>query len=281
MDLKGLVAVVTGASRGVGKGIAVELGAAGATVYVTGRSTKPGRLPGTIGDTADEVTQAGGTGIAVACDHRDDEQIAALFARVADEQSGLDILVNNVFSAPDMAPTMGHSFWDLPVGVWDQIVGLGTRAHYVAAVHAVPLMPAGSVIANLSSPGAAVYQNNVAYGVGKAATDKMSSDMAVELKDRGVSVFSIWPGLVRTEFLLAAARTTADGRKVLDFPDGRMFEVGQAETPRFIGRGIVGLATDPTRLDRSGGIETTAGLAVRYGFTDVDGATPPLSAQIG
>lgn len=189
--------------------------------------------------------------------------------------------MNNVFSSPDLAQWVGRPFWELPVGAWDQVVGLGTRAHYVASVHAVPLMPAGGMIVNLSSPGAAEYQTNVVYGVGKAATDKMTADMAVELKARAVSVFSIWPGLVRTEFLLAAARTTDDGRRVLDFPDGRVFEVGLAESPRFIGRGVVALATDPARLDRTGGVETTAGLAERYGFTDVDGSTPPASAQVG
>jgi dehydrogenase/reductase SDR family protein 1 len=255
MDLKGQVAVVTGASRGVGKGIAIELGAAGATVYVTGRSVEAGPLPGTIGETARAVTEAGGNGIAVACDHRDDEQIAALFARIARERAGLDILVNNVFSSPDMAHWVGRPFWELPVDAWDQVVGLGTRAHYVASVHAVPLMSAGGVIVNLSSPGAAEYQNNVVYGVGKAATDKMSADMAVELKAREVSVFSIWPGLVRTEFLLAVSRATDDGRRVIDYPDGRMFDVGHAESPRFIGRGVVGLTADPARLDRSGGVE--------------------------
>ncbi|MFC0431910.1 SDR family NAD(P)-dependent oxidoreductase [Kutzneria buriramensis] len=279
MDLKGRIAVVTGASRGVGKGIAIELGRAGATVYVTGRSVEPGPLPGTIHETAEEVTAAGGVGISVACDHRDDEQIAALFARVAFEQAGLDILVNNVFSAPDLAQWVYRPFWELPVHAWDQVVGLGTRAHYVASVHAVQLMSAGGLIVNVSSSGASEYQQNVVYGVGKAATDKMTADMAVDLKPRDIAVFSIWPGLVRTEFLLAAARTV-DGRQVLDFPDGRMFDVSHAESPRFIGRGVAGLATDPARIERSGGIETTSGLAARYGFTDTDGSTPPVSTEI-
>jgi NAD(P)-dependent dehydrogenase (short-subunit alcohol dehydrogenase family) len=275
MDLKGKVAVVTGASRGVGKGIAIELGAAGATVYVTGRSVQPGPLPGTIGETAQAVTDAGGTGIAVACDHRDDAQIAALFERLRD---GLDILVNNVFSAPDLAPWIGRRFWEMPIGQWDQVVGLGTRAHYVAAVHAIPLMSAGGVIVNLSSPGAVNYQDNVVYGVGKAATDKMTADMAVELKPLGVSVFSVWPQLVGTEFLYAASRLSDDGRHLLNFPDGRVFDVDTAESPRFIGRGVAALAADPDRLSRSGGVETTSGLAARYGFTDVNGSLPPAES---
>lgn len=256
--------MVTGASRGVGKGIAIELGAAGATVYVTGRSVEPGRLPGTIGETAAQVTAAGGTGVAVACDHLDDEQTAALFRRL----DRLDILVNNVFCSPDLATWLTRPFWELPVDAWDRVIGLGTRAHYVASTHAVPLMPEGGLIVNVSSPGQQVP--NVAYAVGKAATDRLAAEMATQLKLRGVAVFSVWPGLVRTEFLLAAARTTDDGRKVLDFPDGRVLDVGDAESPRFIGRGIVGLATDPARLGRSGGIETTAELADRYGFTEPD-----------
>ena len=278
MDLKGKVAVVTGASRGVGKGIAIELGAAGATVYVTGRSVEAGPLPGTIGETAAEVTEAGGVGVAVACDHLDDNQTAALFQQIVDEQERLDILVNNVFCSPDLSGWLTRPFWELPVDAWDRVLGLGTRAHYVASVHAVPLLPEGGVIVNVSSRGEQVP--NVAYSVGKAATDRLAAEMAGQLKPRGVSVFSLWPGLVRTEFLLAAARTTDDGRKVLDFPDGRVLDVTLAETPRFIGRGIVGLATDPTRLDRSGGIETTADLAERYGFTDVDGSVPPSSTQL-
>ncbi|QUQ66404.1 SDR family NAD(P)-dependent oxidoreductase [Kutzneria sp. CA-103260] len=275
MDLSGRIAVVTGASRGVGKGIAIELGAAGATVYVTGRSVEPGRLPGTIGETAAAVTEAGGTGIAVACDHLDDEQTAALF-RPLDR---VDILVNNVFCSPDLSGWLTRPFWELPIDSWDRVLGLGTRAHYVASTHAVPLMPSGGLIVNVSSRGQQVP--NVAYAVGKAATDRLAAEMAGQLKVRGVSVFSLWPGLVRTEFLLAAARTTEDGRQVLDFPDGRVLDVSQAETPRFIGRGVVGLATDPARLGRSGGVETTAELAERYGFTDTDGSLPPVSTEIG
>jgi NAD(P)-dependent dehydrogenase (short-subunit alcohol dehydrogenase family) len=278
MDLSGKVALVTGASRGVGKGIAIELGAAGATVYVTGRSVEAGPLPGTIGETAAAVREAGGTGIAVACDHLDDNQTAALFQQVVDEQERLDILVNNVFCSPDLAGWLTRPFWELPLDAWDRVLGLGTRAHYVASVHAVPLMPDGGVIVNVSSRGEQVP--NVAYGVGKAATDRLAAEMAGQLKPRGISVFSLWPGLVRTEFLLAATRTTDDGRTVLDFPDGRMLDVSMAETPRFIGRGVVGLATDPARLDRSGGIETTVDLAQRYGFTDVDGSLPPISTQV-
>jgi NAD(P)-dependent dehydrogenase (short-subunit alcohol dehydrogenase family) len=279
MDLQGKIAVVTGASRGAGKGIAIELGAAGATVYVTGRSVEAGPLPGTIGETAQAVTDAGGTGIAVACDHLDDARTAALFDRIRDERGRVDILVNSVFCAPDLAGWLTRPFWELPLDAWDRVIDLGTRAHYVAAVNAVPLMPSGGLIVNVSSRGEQVP--NVAYAVGKAATDRLAAEMAGQLKSHGVAVFSLWPGLVRTEFLLAAARTTEDGRPVLDFPDGRVLDVGFAETPRFIGRAVVGLATDADRLARSGRVQTTSELAERYGFTDVDGTRPPTSYEVG
>jgi dehydrogenase/reductase SDR family protein 1 len=273
MELKGKVAVVTGASRGVGKGIAVELGAAGATVYVVARSAEP------LAETAAAVTEAGGVGIAVTADVLDDGQTATLFDRIADEQGTVDIVVNSAFCAPDLAGWLTRPFWELPIGSWDQIIGLGTRAAYVAAVHAVPLMSDSGLIVAVSSPGEQVP--NVSYSVGKAATDRLVAELATQLKLRGVAVFSLWPGLVRTEFLLAAARPTSDGHQVLDFPDGRVLDVNLAETPRFIGRAVVGLATDPARLERTGSVETTAALADRYGFTDIDGNRPPTSYEVG
>ncbi len=153
--LEGKVCVVTGASRGVGKGVALGLGEAGATVYVTGRTETPGQapLPGTIGETAEAVTERGGRGIPVRCDHGDDEQIRALFERVQKEQGRLDVLVNNVFKIPD-PPVWGGGFWEHPVSVWDDMVGIGLRAHYVASVHAAPLLIAAQrgLIVNISSP---------------------------------------------------------------------------------------------------------------------------------
>ena len=140
-QLEGRVAVVTGASRGIGKGIAVELGANGATVYVTGRTTAEGGiLPGTVGQTAKEIDELGGRGIALACDHRDDDAVAKVFEQVRAEQGRLDILVNNVFSSPDLAPWLGKNFWELPIEAWDQCIDIGVRSHYVAAALGVPLM---------------------------------------------------------------------------------------------------------------------------------------------
>ena len=271
------VAVVTGASRSIGKGIALELGAAGATVYVTGRTVEPGALAGTIGETAAEIDALGGHGIAVACDHKDDAQVEALFARVADEQGRLDVLVNNVFPAPVLAPWLGKKYWELPVEAWDEIIGVGTRSHYVASVFATPLLFAagGGLIVNVSSSGAVTYAHNVVYGVGKAAVDKMTSDMAVELDGTGVSVVSLWPGLVRTEMLEAAA--VHDGDEIyIELPGEGRFDLTNAESPRFLGRAVVALADDPGLAARSGKAFPSADLARELGFTDTDGRVPEV-----
>jgi NAD(P)-dependent dehydrogenase (short-subunit alcohol dehydrogenase family) len=267
VTLAGSVAIVTGASRGIGKGCALELGAAGATVYITGRSVEPGKhaLPGTVGATAEEVTKLGGQGIAVACDHRDDAQVARLFERVAEEQGGrLDVLVNNAFLIPKEL-TSGKPFWECPVSNWDDMVGIGTRSAYVASGHAARLMlPLKSgLIANISSSGAKEYAWHVAYGVGKCALDRFTADAAHELRQHGIAVVSLWPGLVLTERLEGAAKAGIPG---LDF--------SRAESPRFTGRAVAALAADPDVLRWSGRALAAREVADVYGFTDVDGRLP-------
>jgi dehydrogenase/reductase SDR family protein 1 len=273
-QLDGKVAVVTGASRGIGKGIALELGVAGATVYVTGRTIDDAGapLPGTVGATAEEVTKLGGQGIAVQCDHGEDEQIEALFARVREEQGRIDILVNNCFKSPKERIFEGK-FWEHPTSVWDDLFHVGCRAHYIASHAAAPVMveQKDGLIINISSFGGAAYIFNVAYGVGKAAVDRMAQDMAVELRPYGVTCVSFWPGVVRTERMLEMDKT-----------DGVPFAVEKGETPRFTGRGVVALATDPKRLDKSGQALIVYEMAREYGFTDVDGNLPgDLKEQMG
>ena len=277
-SLDGKVAVVTGASRGIGKGIALELGAAGATVYVTGRTTEAGvsPLPGTVGETAAQITELGGRGVAVGCDHHDDDQVRALFAQVQSEQGSLDILVNNVYSAPDLAPWLGKKFWELPLEAWDQIIDIGTRSHYVASALGVPLMRAGALIVNVSSSGAVSYGHNVVYGVGKAAVDKMTSDMAVELTPLGINIVSLWPGLVRTELLDFGTQIDDEGKPYIELPGEGRFDLSSAESPRFLGRAVVALAGDKTIADRSGKAFPSAQLARELGFTDVDGSVPEV-----
>lgn len=278
-SLEGHVAIVTGASRGVGKGIAEELGAAGATVYVTGRSRNEGdgpavfgtTLPGTVHATAGAVSALGGKGIAVPLDHRDDAAVEALFARVQQEQGRLDLLVNNAYLVPE-ALLSGRPFWEMPLSVWDEMTDVGVRSHYVAAVHAARCMVAQGrgLIVNTSSPGGANFSITTAYGAGKAAVDRMTADMAHELRPHGVAVVSLWLGLISTERTQVAAQHVP------------AFDISMAETPRFVGRGVVGLATDASVMAMSGQALYSAELAERYDFTDEHGRRPPARrAQFG
>jgi NAD(P)-dependent dehydrogenase (short-subunit alcohol dehydrogenase family) len=278
-SLAGKVAVVTGASRGIGKGAALELGALGATVYVTGRSAQPGGTwPGTVSETADEIGALGGTGVAVVCDHHDDAQVRAVFDRVRDEHGRLDVLVNNVFSSPDLVGWIGTPFWELPIEAWDEVIDVGVRSHYVASVYGVPLMLAagGGLIVNVSSSGAVSYAHNVGYGVGKAAVDKLTADTAHELSGHDIAVVSVWPGLVKTEFVLSGATEFEPGRYTIQLPGQQPFELTHAESPRFTGRAVAALATDPDVMKRSGRAFEVARLAADYGFTDIDGRVPEV-----
>jgi NAD(P)-dependent dehydrogenase (short-subunit alcohol dehydrogenase family) len=273
--LAGRVALVTGASRGIGKGIALELGAAGATVYVTGRTVTEGRLPGSVKATAEEVTRLGGKGVPAVCDHSDDEAVAALFERVSAESGALDILVNSAYNAPAAARWLGKPFWEVPATAWDETFIIGVRSHYVASVLAAPLLldSGRGLIVNVSSPGSVRYMHNTVYGVGKAAVDRMTKDMAHELEGRNVAAVSIWPGIVNTE-LLQMIPAGPDGRRVLSLPGEGEYDLDGAETPRFPGRAVVALASDPKRERWSGRSIYVADLADHYGFTDVDGRVP-------
>ena len=273
--LAGRVAVVTGASRGVGKGIALALGEAGATVYLTGRTPTVGKLPGSVAETAAEVNDLGGRGVGVVCDHHDDDAVRAVFDRVREEEGRLDVLVNNVYNAPASARWLGKPFWEVPAQGWDETFDIGVRSHYVASVLAAPLLlEAGEgLIVNVSSPGAVHYMHNAVYGVAKAALDRMTADMAIELTGRGVAVVSVWPGLVNTELLQMVPRA-ADGRRTLSLPGEGEFDLDEAETPRFAGRAVAALASDPDRSHWSGKAVFVADLADHYGFTDVDGRVP-------
>lgn len=259
--LASTIAIVTGASRGVGKGIALGLGEAGATVYVTGRTVQPGALPGTIGETAEQVTALGGKGIAVACDHGDDAQVKALIDRVLDESGRIDVLVNNAFAIPE-GNVLGK-FWELPLDQWDTMHRVGLRSHYVAAHYAVPSMIGrkSGLIVNVSSFGAKIYAVSVAYGVGKAGVDRMTRDMARELKPHGVTVVSLWPGIVKTERLLLE-------------PERIGFDPRNGESPQFSGRAVAALAADQERMSHTGESLVVAELARHYGFTDLDGSQP-------
>ena len=262
------VVVVTGASRGAGKGIAIALGATGATVYVTGRSQREGDapLPGTVQSTADAVTEAGGRGIAVQCDHADDAQVEALFEQVRREQGRLDILVNNATALHD-ALTNSGPFWEKPLALTD-LWNVGMRSHYTAAWFGAPLLLAAGagLIVNTSSFGGRIYMHGPAYGAGKAAVDKMAHDMAVDFRPHNVAVVSIWMGLLLTE------RT----RRVFEAEPEKYAELAATtETPEFTGRIIDSLARDPGLMEKSGRVWIGAELAEAYGVRDINGAQPP------
>jgi dehydrogenase/reductase SDR family protein 1 len=267
MSLNGRVAVVTGASRGVGKGVAVGLGEAGATVYVTGRSLSPTDDPrGSLNQTVAEIAALGGSGVAVRCDHADDAQVAAVFDRVRAEQGRLDILVNNVMATPQRSTLPPgkrsqwdlHPFWEVPVGIWDAFHTVGLRSHYVASAFAAPLMIAtgGGLIVCISAPGAIRYVGNIPYGVGKAGIEKLVSDMAEELRPYQVASVSLWPGFIRTEDVIAQPDV---------YPD-----LSGTRSPRFTGRAVAALATDPRLMERTGQRLKSSDLATEYGFTDLE-----------
>lgn len=266
--------MVTGASRGIGKGIALELGAAGATVYVTGRSDTPGRLPGTVGETAAAIDEAGGVGVPFVCDHRDDDAVQRLFQQIRDDHGRLDVLVNNVYNSPAAARWLGKPFWEVPPKAWDETFDIGVRSHYVASAFAAPLLiESDGLIVSISSPGATRYMHNAVYGVAKSALDRLTADMAHNLSDTKVTVVSLWPGIVDTE-LLQLVPADAQGQRLVTLPGEGTFDLAQAETPRFPGRAVVALATDPDRRSRTGSAWRVADLADAYGFTDLDGRIP-------
>ena len=266
--LQGVVAVVTGASRGAGKGIALALGAEGATVYVTGRSQKEGdaALPGTIYATAEAVTKAGGKGIAVTVDHADDAQVRRLFEQVKKEQGRLDILVNNAAVIHDTLIEKG-GFWEKPLEQV-HILDVGLRSGYVASWYAAPLMVAQKrgLIAFTSSFGASCYMHGPAYGAQKVGVDKFAKDMAVDLRKHEVAAVSIWMGMLKTDRTRRVM--DADAAKYAGFWD-------MAENPEFTGHLISEIYRDPKRMEKSGQVIIGAELALDYGLKDIDGKQPP------
>ncbi|XP_029309554.1 dehydrogenase/reductase SDR family member 1 [Cottoperca gobio] len=263
MSLSGWVCLVTGASRGIGRGIALQLSEAGATVYITGRQEQ------TLKQTAAEVKERGGNCVPVICDSTKDQEIEDLFERIKCEQNGrLDILVNNAYAGVQaIFGNMGTKFWDIDPSIWDSINNTGLRGHYFFSVHASRLMVAQGrgLIVTISSMGGLRYIFNVPYGVGKAACDRLAADMAVELRSRGVASVSLWPGAVQTELVsqFVLEDESANSKLKDTFVNG--------ETTELSGMCIVNLAKDKNLMCLSGKVLLTCDLARRYGFQDVDG----------
>lgn len=257
------VALVTGGSRGVGRGIAVALGAAGWTVWVTGRSSRDGEptshLPGTVHETARQVTAAGGRGVAAVCDHRDDEQVRAVVARLAGGSGRLDLLVNNVWGGYERLNAGGWDewnapFWEQPIELWDAMFSAGVRAHYVTTALCAPLLragPAGLVVTVSMHVGAAHETSyGVAYSTAKAADDRLAVATAAALAPDGVASVSLYPGLVRTE-------------GVVQFADH--LDLTRSQSPEGVGRAVAALAADDRVMALTGRALAVADLADRYG----------------
>lgn len=269
-DLKGKVAVVTGASRGIGRGIALVLGEAGATVFITGRSTRGStteNMAGSIEETAEAVSARGGLGIAVRCNHTVDGEVEALFSRVKDEEQGrLDLLVNNVWGGYEQYEfdRFALPFWEQPLRHWQGMFEAGVRAHLVASRLALPLMLAvrRGLIINTVAWDRGLYLGNLFYDVAKAAIVRMSWGMAKELRPYGVVALALAPGFVRTERVMAAHSM-------------QPFSLDRTESPEYIGRAVAFLEADPRTMEKSGKILAVGDLAKEFGFTDIDGNQPP------
>jgi len=270
INLNEKVVLVTGASRGVGKGIAVSLAEAGMLVYITGRTINDGEsasnLTGSIYQTQAEIEAKGGKCIAIQCDHNDDEQVKMVFEKIHEENKQIDILVNNVWGGYEYF-TDGTEFWNesgfwtAPVSRWDSMFNGGIRSHYYASCLAAPLMVEHKkgLIVNISFYAAERDDQGVAYAASKAASNRMSTSMAHELKEHNVSVVSLYPGLVRTEAVMAGAE---------------FIDLSNSESPEFVGRAIIALAKDKSLHEKSGCILKTSELAHEYGFRDLDGKRP-------
>jgi len=267
-ELKEAIALVTGASRGVGRGIAHELGSKGATVYVTGRSRDEGAttddLPGTIDETARRVSTAGGHGIAVECDHTDDAAVDALAQRLRAEHDHVDLLVNNVWGGYEQydARLFEQPLWEQPVWRWDKMFATGVRAHYTTSRVIAPLMQAAPrpLIVNISAGDDGKFLGDVQYDVVKAADNRLGFALAQKLRPLGITALTVHPGFTRTE------------RVVAEEPPPEA--MAQTHSPRFVGRAIVALVTDPDVMQRTGGVFKVGDLGLAYGFTDIDGTQP-------
>ena len=255
------IAVVTGASRGLGRGIARALGSRGLTVYVTGRSGDE------LDKAAGEVTAAGGHGVAATCDHHSDEQVRALFARVRSDSGRLDILVNNAAAVYPRDLSTPGTFWQKPLHLVDML-DVGLRSNYVAAYYAAPAMieTGGGLMAHISFYGAVSYFHGPAYGAAKAGTDKMSFDMAADLRSSNVASVSIWPGFILSDMLKSFPRERLSPSVAASLPN--------FETPEFTGLVLERLWRDPQRMTLSGESLIGAELGMRYGIEDLDGKQP-------
>jgi len=271
------VALVAGGTRGAGRAIAEELGGAGATVYVTGRSTRAGRSemnrPETIEETAEEVTARGGEGIAVRVDHTDPEQVEALVRRIEEEQDGrLDVLVNDIWGG-DRLTNWDVPFWEHDVADGVRMQETGVHTHLITSRYAVPLMVrrGAGLVVEMTDGVSPDYRGNLYYDLAKASVIRIAMGGAEELREHGVAVVALTPGFLRSEAVLDTLGVTE-----ANWRDGIAKDphFSASETPYFVGRAVVALASDPKIFDRTGQAVSSWELAKSYGFKDIDGNRP-------
>jgi len=275
--LEGRVALVAGATRGAGRAIAIKLGEAGATVYVTGRSTRgnpsPMKRPETIEETAELVTARGGFGIHHAVDHTEESQVKMLFERISDEQKGrLDILVNDVWGG-EMLVHWGTGFWESPLADGLLLQKQAVHSHMITSYYAAPLMVKRKrgLIVEVTDGVGYHYRGNLYHSLAKIGVSHLAQAMASDLKPHGVAAVSVTPGFLRSEEMLEHFGVTEEnwqeaGKKDIHFL--------QSETPFFVGQAIASLAADPRVMDKTGQLLSSWGLSDDYGFADEDGRRP-------
>ncbi|WP_034762678.1 SDR family NAD(P)-dependent oxidoreductase [Rossellomorea vietnamensis] len=274
-SLAGKVALVTGASRGAGRAIAIELGKAGATVYVTGRSTKGNstqNFPGTIDDTAARIDEAGGIGIAVRCDHTVDAETKAVIEQIREEQGKLDILINNVWGAHDIGVNPG-AFWEQSLENWDTMFTAGVRAQLATNHFAIPLLRENkeALIVHTTFWDEGKYTGQFYYDLAKNALVRMAYGLSEELKEDGIAVMAVSPGFMRTELVLEHMGVNEDNWQESE-------DLKVSETPHYVGRAITALAMDSNVMEKTGRALRAGDLAKEYNFTDVDGRyIPPFT----
>ena len=274
--LTGQIALVAGATRGAGRGIAVELGTAGATVYVTGRSTRAARSDlnrvETIEDTAELVTDAGGTGIAVRCDHTRPEDVAAVIERVRADHGRLNVLVNDVWGG-DPLTEWGTPFWQLDLAKVQALWERAVVTHLITSQHAVPLMleHPGGLIVEVTDGDGARYRGNLAYDLVKSAVNRLALAQAEELRPHGITALAVTPGFLRSEAMLDGFGVSEANWRDAGERDPHFLA---SETPRYIGRVVTALATDPHVERKSGQVLTSWDLAEEYNVYDLDGSRP-------
>ncbi|MEU6866786.1 SDR family oxidoreductase [Streptomyces sp. NPDC046876] len=280
--LAGKVALVAGGTRGGGRGIAVELGAAGATVYVTGRSSSAGRSaldrPETIEETAERITAAGGLGIPVRTDHSRPDEVRALVDRIASDQDGrLDVLVNSVWGG-DPLTDWEHPLWEQDLDTGLRLLRQAVETHVITSRYALPLLVArkSGLVVEVTDGNTARYRGSFFYDMAKSAVIRLAVAQAAELRPHGVAAVAITPGFLRSEAMLEHFGVTEDNWREAASKDPNF---AHSETPAYLGRAVAALAADPDVMAKSGRALATWGLYKEYGFTDADGTQPDFAAH--